>query len=269
MSFSVNSNLGAVSAYNALAKVTGSTQGAQLRLASQKRINSVSDDTSGYQVGKELQAKISVMKAAQGNINSAKNLLSTAESALSSVNDLLIAIKGKVADSSDPTKNSTALANDIQALGQEISSIFANTKFNDAALLSGASNSGTFTFRTGESSTDTLGIAITDFTSAALDSITGATSTGFASVTTQVNTLTTSVKNALAAIGNYNQRLDVKDEYLTSAISNAESSVSRIFDTDVAMEQLKSTKNQVGAQISTSMLSQMNQAPGQILSLFR
>ncbi|MFA6978801.1 MAG: flagellin [Ignavibacteriaceae bacterium] len=269
MSFSINSNLGAVSAYNALAKVTGSTQSAQLRLASQKRINSVSDDTSGYQVGKELQGKIAVMKGAQGNIGSAKNLLSTAESALSSINDLLIAIKGKVADASDPTKNATSLADDISALGNEISSILTNTKFNDTALLSGSTGSGLFTFRTGESSTDTLGIQLTDFTSAALGSITGASSADFAPTTTQVDTLSADIKSALGAIGNYNQRLDVKEEYLTAAISNASASVSRIFDTDMAMEQLNSTKSQVGGQISTSMLSQMNQAPSSILSLFR
>lgn len=268
MSFSINSNLGAVSAYNALAKVTGSTQSAQLRLASQKRINSVSDDTSGYQVGKELQGKIAVMKGAQGNIGSAKNLLATAESALSSINDLLIAIKGKVADASDPTKNATSLAADIAALGNEISSILTNTKFNDTALLSNASGT-SFTFRTGESSSDTLAVALTDFTSAALGSITGASSADFAPTTTQVDTLTASVKTALGTIGNYNQRLDVKEEYLTSAIANANASVSRIFDTDMAMEQLNSTKSQVGGQISTSMLSQMNQAPSSILSLFR
>ena len=268
MSFSINSNLGAVAAYNALAKVTGSTQGAQLRLASQKRINSVSDDTSGYQVGKELQGKIAVMKGAQGNIGSAKNLLATAESALSSINDLLIAIKGKVADASDPTKNATSLADDIKALGNEISSILTNTKFNDSALLSSASGT-SFAFRTGESTSDTLTLALTDFTTAALGSITGASSTDFAPTTSQVDTLTASVKTALGSIGNYNQRLDVKEEYLTAAIANASASVSRIFDTDMAMEQLNSTKSQVGGQISTSMLSQMNQAPSSILSLFR
>ena len=50
------------------------------------------------------------MKAAQGNIGSAKNILSTAESALSNINDLLTQIKGKVLDASDPTKNLDALA---------------------------------------------------------------------------------------------------------------------------------------------------------------
>jgi len=268
MSFSINSNLGAQAAYNSLSKVTTDTQSAQLRLASSKRINSVSDDTSGYQVGKALQGKIAIMKGAQGNIGSAKNLLSTAESALSSVNDLLIAIKGKISDASDPTKNATSIADDIKALGNEISSILTNTKFNETALLSNASGT-TFTFRTGENSTDTLAVALTDFTTAALGSITGASAASFTPTATQVDTLTSSVKDALGKIGNYGQRLDVKEEYLTNAISNASASVSRIFDTDMAMEQLNSTKSQVGGQIGVSMLAQLNQTPSQVMGLFR
>ncbi len=138
MSFQINTNLDALKAYNALANVNSQTSKAQLRLASQKRINSVSDDTSGYRVGKELEGKVALMKAAQGNIGSAKNIMATAESALSNINDLLTQIRGKVLDASDPTKNLGALASDINALGDEIKSIFENTKFNDTTLLSGA-----------------------------------------------------------------------------------------------------------------------------------
>jgi len=117
MAFKINTNVEALNAYNALVKVNAQTTKAQLRLATQKRINSVADDTSGYRVGKELEGKVYIMKAAQGNIGSAKNMLSTAEAALSSVNDLLIQIKGKVAEATDPTKNLSALASDIIAIG--------------------------------------------------------------------------------------------------------------------------------------------------------
>lgn len=269
MSFQINTNLGALDAYNALAKINTQTTKAQLRLATQKRINTVSDDTSGYRVGKELEGKISIMKAAQGNIGSAKNILSTAESALSNINDLLIQIKGKVADATDPSKNLSALASDINALGDEISSIFTNTKFNDTALLSGTGlpSSSNFVFKTGESESTTINFGTMNTLSLASVSGSGATSTNITSIS--VSTLETAVKDALGKIGNYVQRLDVKDQYLTTAISNANSSVSRLFDADMAMEQLNSTKGQIGGQIATSMLSQLNSAPQNILSLFR
>ena len=85
--FRVATNVGALNAYNALSKVNAQTQKAQLRLATQKRINSVADDTSGFTIGKALEAKVALMKSAQGNVGSAKDMLATAESQLISIRD--------------------------------------------------------------------------------------------------------------------------------------------------------------------------------------
>ena len=123
MSFQIRTNIGALQAYNALSKVNEDTFKAQLRLATQKRINSVADDTSGYNVGKSLEGRVSVMKAAQGNVSSAKDMLATAETSLQNINDLLNQIKAKVVDANDPTKDKSSLANDVVALGNEISNI--------------------------------------------------------------------------------------------------------------------------------------------------
>jgi len=263
--FKINTNIGALNAYNALAKVNADATKAQLRLASQKRINNVADDTSGYRVGKELQGKITLMKAAQGNIGSAKDLLATSESALSAINDLVNQIKGKVADANDPTKNMTSLANDVVALGTEISNIFSNTKFNDTTLLSGTSYSASFSFQTGAA--ETTSVSFGTMNTLSLSDLTGATSATIKTIS--VSTLESAVQGALGSIGNYVQRLDVKDEFLTAAIANATASVSRLFDADIAMEQLNATKSQIGGQVATSMLSQLNSAPQSVLGLFR
>lgn len=274
MAFQINSNLGASAAYSALAQTSAQTQKAQLELASQKRINSVSDDTSGYRVGKELTAKVSLMKSAMSNVSSAKSLLSTAESALSNINDLLIQIKGKVSAGTDPTKNTTSLASDIIALGDEINSIFTNTKFNDTSLLSagagGTVPSGSnFIFKTGETENTTINFGTMNTLS--LASISGASNvvTGSTVSTLSVDTLQTAVQDALGKIGNYSQRLDVKEQYLSAAVTNAQSTVDNIFGADVAQQQLDATKGNIAQQISTTMLAQLNSAPQQLLGLFR
>lgn len=267
MSFKINTNISALNAYNALSKVNAQTNKAQLRLATLKRINSVADDTSGYRVGKELQGKVSIMQAAQGNIGAAKDMLSTAESALSSINDLLIQIQGKVSDANDPTKNLTSLANDINALGNEIGSMFENTKFNETSLLSAGNYNSEMVFQTGESEKTTINIGTLNTLDLSSISGNGATSANITAI--NVAPLEDSVRDALGNIGNYIQRLDVKNDYLTSAISNATASVSRLFDADTAMEQLNATKGQIGSQLATAMLSQLNSAPQNILSLFR
>jgi flagellin len=171
-----------------------------------------------------------------------------------------------VADANDPTKDKEALASDVKALGQEIQNIFDKTDFNGTSLITGVST-GSFSFQTGHDSTDTLDLSYTgDITAVNIDSITTVDSTtvGSLNVTTQQG----KVENALGSIGNDIQRLDVKENYLTSAISNATSSVSRLFDADMAMEQIKATRASISSQASTAMLSQLNMAPQNVLSLF-
>ena len=45
--------------------------------------------------------------------------------------------------------------------------------------------------------------------------------------------------------------------------------ISNIFDADVVQQQIYSSKDQIASQIATSMLSQMNSAPQNLLTLFR
>lgn len=278
MGFRVNTNTDALRAYYQLAKVNADTTKAQMRLSSGKRIMSVADDTSGFNIGTSLKGKVAVMKGAQNNIASAKNMLSTAEGGLLGVNDLLTKIEGKLSDATNPTNDRAALENDIEALAAEIDSILTNTKFNNTALLSGDASKG-FTFQVGESS-DTLkldfaaSVATTAISSTALGSFKsinadGLSSTGVVgSLNTALGSLKDAVQTSLGSIGNLTQRLDIKDETLNVSIANAESSISRLFDADMAMEQLNATRGSILQQAGTAMLAQLNFAPQQVLQLF-
>ncbi len=81
--------------------------------------------------------------------------------------------------------------------------------------------------------------------------------------------VTNNVKAALGRIGNLSQTLESRNEYLTSSIANNTALISKIFDADMAMEQLNATKGSIGGQVGINMLSQVNAAPQQLLSLFR
>ncbi|MBK7501157.1 MAG: hypothetical protein IPI19_19325 [Ignavibacteriales bacterium] len=81
--------------------------------------------------------------------------------------------------------------------------------------------------------------------------------------------VTNNVKAALGRIGNLSQTLESRNEFLTSSIANNTALISKIFDADMAMEQLNATKGSIGGQIGVNMLSQVNTSPQQLLSLFR
>ena len=287
MAFQINTNIGALKAYNALADLNAKMEKAQLRLATQKRINSVADDTSGFNVGKSLDQKVQLMLAAKGNVGSAKDILSTAESQLISIKDMVTQIRAKIADASNPASDKSAIANDIKAIGLEIDSAFATTKFNNTNLLmSGASGFGTgFTFQTGAASTDTLninygqflggsedtsadgGIAANLHTDVATDIKAVLAVTSLNLSTLDIDDFETAIDSAIGSIGNYIQRLNAKDDFLTAAIANSQASVSRLFDADMALEQLNATRATIGSQAATAMLAQLNISPQQVLQL--
>ncbi len=289
MGFKVNTNIDALKAYYQLARTNSQTAKAQLRLASGLRINSVADDTSGFNVGTSLKGKVSVMKAAQSNVSSAKDLMATAEGSLLAINDLLVKIDGKLSDSTNPTNDRTSLANDIKALASEIQSTLTNTKYNDTNILFSGAGAG-FTFQVGES-TDTLQLdfasslastsgggygsgisaSLSSFVNVAastLESAAGGAAT-VAGLQTALSNLKTAISSSLGKIGNFTQRLNVKQDTLNVTIANAQSSISRLFDADMAFEQLNATRGSILAQAGTAMLSQLNSSPQQVLQLFR
>lgn len=278
--FRIASNIGALEAYNALAKLNSKTQKAQLRLATQKRINSVADDTSGFNIGKALEAKVSLMEAAQRNVGSAKDMLSTAESQLVSIRDMITQIRAKIADSGNAAADLDALASDVRAIADEIDSAISNTKFNDTELLTSTSAAagadGGMKFQTGVATSDQLTVTFSenvaihfaDVDSDVDDIVDNASRANFEALETNLDTFETTVTDSLGKIGNFIQRLDAKEDFLTSAITNSQASVSRLFDADVALEQLNATKYSIGAQAATAMVAQMNFAPQQVLQLF-
>ncbi|MBD3409076.1 MAG: hypothetical protein GF419_02625 [Ignavibacteriales bacterium] len=295
-SFRIHTNVNALNAYYSLDKVNRASVKAQLRIASGKRILHVADDTSGFNIGNSLNRRVSVMQSAHFNVTSAKDLMNTAEGGLLGVQDLLTTIKGKLADATNPTSDRSAIAEDIKALAQEIQATLNQTKFNNTNLLTAETSSqrgiptDTFAFNfqiSGELS-DTMqldyastlvsgsaaaggsGNSFTQALDAYLaineDSITNSTS--LSSMGSYLDDLVSDIEDSLGDIGNLVQRLDIKEETLNVAIANAKSSYSRLFDADMAMEQLNATRNQIVGQASTAMLAQLNINPSDVLQLF-
>ena len=270
------SNMGAQKAYNAMSKLNASTEKAQLRIATQKKINSVADDTSAFNIGKALEAKVSLMKSAQKNVGSAKDLLATAETQLISMRDQITQIKAKIGDSGNSAVDLNSLQEDIKAIANEMSAAISNTKFNDTVLLGTTAAAG-FSFQTGVSSSDTLAVDYADdvasnFNAAktAIDTLSSASAKAdFTALETNLDAFESTVTSSLGKIGNFTQRLEAKDDFLSTAVANSEASIGRLFNADMAEEQLESTKNNIGTQISQSMFSQMNASSQQVLSLFR
>jgi len=77
------------------------------------------------------------------------------------------------------------------------------------------------------------------------------------------------VSEWIAGIGALTARLQTKEETVMVAQVNVEASFNRIYNADMALEQLYATRDQILQQTATAMLAQANMAPQAVLTLFR
>ena len=96
MAIRINSNIASVTALNNLSKTDALQQTTLERLSTGLRINTASDDPSGFVVSEQLRAQVSSLDQAIENSQNASNLLGTAEAALNEVNNLLIGIRDSI-----------------------------------------------------------------------------------------------------------------------------------------------------------------------------
>jgi flagellin len=272
----INTNIAAMNAYNALNDINRELGVHQLRLATGKRVNSVSDDPSGYTIAKKLQARSRGLAQAINNVGDAKNVLSIAEGGLQKINDLLVSIKEQVTRAVNgglSIDELQAIATQINDYMSEINDIVKQTKFNGMQLLRGAGGGDWVTgrdFQVGSDAGDTLTVKFDITVDSSLVKGSAVTTSDLVSsfITTIDNAIKT-VTQQLQYVGSLINRLDVKEANLIVGMTNTEAAASRIFDADIAKEQVEVAKLMILQQTATAQLAQANASPQGVLALFR
>jgi len=141
MSFRINTNLNAMTAYRSLSNSGAQLSTSQQRLSTGLRINSGADDPSGLIASEGYKAQISGLDTAIRNNQNATNYAKTAEGALSEVSRLLqdarslaIANGDGSLDATQKQANQTQLGNMVDSINR----IASNTSFGSKNLLDGS-----------------------------------------------------------------------------------------------------------------------------------
>jgi flagellin len=114
-----------------------------------------------------------------------------------------------------------------------------------------------------------LSITSVSTTSLAINGIDVTTDAGAASALTALDSAISTVSATRGSLGALQNRFESMINNLQVTTENLSASESRIRDTDMAMEMVSLTRNQVLSQAGTAMLAQANQIPQSILSLLR
>ena len=280
----INTNIMSLNAQRNLSATQSALATSVQRLSTGLRVNSAKDDAAGLAIAERMNTQVRGMNVAIRNANDAISLAQTAEGSLSKINDMGQRMRELAVQSANATNNESdreSLNQEYQALAEEIKRNLAGAAFNGTKLFAVAA---ALTFQVGANAATTDAIAInttdltkdTDFTgalgamganpAAAPDINTAANATA---ALAKLDTMLAKVNSKRAEFGATQNRFEAVIQTLQVSAENQTAARSRIMDADFASETAALTRAQVLQQAGTSMLSQANSLPNNVLSLLR
>jgi flagellin len=297
---SINTNLPALQAQNALEDAKAAQEKAMERLSTGKKINRASDDAAGLAIATRMQAQIKGLRAAVKNAQDGISLTQSAEGALDEVSTMLLRLRELALQAASGTNNAADrvyLNDEVGQLKIEIDRVATTTRFNDNTLFKAPTGSAAGTpgyaeeLQIGAKSDETVTITISDMTTGTLfaqakddagDPIenAGGNVAGAADVdisTMEKAQLTVKLVDAAlellnkerSGLGAMQNRLEYTISNLTNITTNTELAKSRIMDADYAEEASNMTRGQILSQAATAMLAQANKMAQGALALLQ
>lgn len=252
----INHNLNAVNAHrNSSLNVTATGKSME-KLSSGLRINRAADDAAGLAISEKMRGQIKGLTQAQRNTQDGISYIQTMEGALNEVSDMLTRAKELQVQKANGTYSTADKANidlEMKRLGEEITNILDNTKFNGIKMDATVD----IQIRDEQGGTMTVG-GITKPTT--IDE-----TSDIQAVEAQIEVTNT----ARATLGAQQNRLEHTSNNLGTTVENLTASESRIRDTDMASEMSKFSSKNIITQASQAMLAQANQLQQNVLSLLR
>ena len=276
----INTNIMSLNAQRNLSATQSALATSVQRLSTGLRVNSAKDDAAGLAIAERMNTQVRGMNVAIRNANDAISLSQTAEGSLSKINDMGQRMRELAVQSANATNNDSdraSLNQEYQALAEEIKRNLAGASFNGTKLFAGAA---ALTFQVGANAATTDQITINTENLAGDAKFTAvignnnkpdgiATVTAASAALGKLDDMLALVNSKRAEFGATQNRFEAVIQTLQVSAENQTAARSRIMDADFASETAALTRAQVLQQAGTSMLSQANSLPNNVLSLLR
>src|SRR5690554_6604108 len=253
----INHNLMAMNTHRQLGINNTRGSKAMEKLSSGLRVNRAADDAAGLSISEKMRGQIRGLTQAARNTQDGISFIQTAEGALNEVSAMLVRMKELAVQNANGTLSEEDQANiesELDQLAEEITSITEGSEFNGINLFT------QINIATSDSDSEeaTFKIGIEDL---AID-LTGNTTEVIEKAIDDVNT-------ARANLGAQQNRLEHIYNNINTTTENLQAAEARIRDTDMALEMVEFTKNNILQQAAQAMLAQANQVPQGVLQLLR
>ena len=275
MSFSVNTNTGAMTALQYLNQTQGQLDQTQSEINSGLKVATAKDNGAIYAIAQNQRGAVAGLQSVINSLNNGSSAIDVALSAGQSISDLLIQLKQQAlsaSDSSLDTASRQALNASFQALLGQITTIVSNATFNGSNLVNGSTNQITaLASSDGSRHIPTQAQNMSLSGQIGLISATASISTQ-ASASSLISTIQTSLTNvdaALAKLSSGSAKFSIQATFTQNLSDTLTTGIGNLVDANMAQESAQLQSLQVKQQLGIQALSIANQAPQTILSLFQ
>jgi len=284
----INHNMSAIFAHRQL-KFNGWEMDKDIsKLSSGMRINRAGDDASGLAVSEKMRSQVRGLTRAAANAEDGISFIQTAEGYLQNTQDILQRVRELSVQASNgiyTSEDRMQIQVEVSALIDEIDRIASHAQFNGLNMLTGrfaysaatGTTAASMWFHIGANMDQRERVYIGTMTAKGL-SIKGVATNSILSLSTPdkanaaigtIDQALTKVSKQRADLGAYQNRLEFATRGIMIGAENTQAAESRIRDTDMALQMVSYSKNNILIQSSTAMLAQANQKANNVLTLLR
>ena len=274
MALTVNTNLAAMRASNALNKTQAGLSHTLAKISSGLRVTKAADDAAGSAVASNLHTVARSGRQAMRNANDGISIIQTAEGATKEVLNILDRMRELAVQSASETLDDgerTYIDEEFEQLSDEVERIARATEFNDLQLADGTKT--TLSVQVGVTSGTESQLEITLGNLTVSNLVVDTTSIDLTNATTArsaidlIDAAIDSVNSVRAGYGAVQNRIDSSIANMTTYVESLSAAESQIMDTDYAHETSEMTKLQVMQQAGTAALAQARTINQSVISL--
>src|ERR1700723_2778548 len=267
MSFSVNTNTGAMTALQYLNQTQGQLDATQTAINSGLKVASAKDNGAIYAIAQNERGDVAGYSSVINSLNNGGSLIDTAMSAGQSISDLLIQLKQQALSASDTSLDTTsreAINADFTALRDQITSIVKNAVFNGTNLVDGsttkiealASSDGTRHVTTLAENMSLSGSIVTLKATATVS-----TQAKASAMIATIQSSLTNVNSALAKLSAGSAKFSIQATFAQTLSDTLTQGIGNLVDANMADESAMLQSLQVKQQLGIQALAIANQAP--------
>jgi flagellin len=274
MSFSVNTNVGSMTALQYLNETQGQLNQTQSAINSGLKVADAKDNGAIYAIAQNQRGSVAGYQSVLNSLNNGSSSIDVALSAGQSISDLLIQLKQQALSAADPsldTASRQALNANFTALRDQITTIVKNAVFNNSNLVNGstnmiqalASSDGTRRITTQAQNMSLSGSIVTIKSTATIS-----TQANASALIATIQASLTNVNGALAKLSAGAAKFSIQATFTQKLSDTLTQGIGNLVDANMAQESASLQSLQVKQQLGIQALSIANQAPQAILSLF-